>query len=403
MNDIIESTGESRGTVAAIVTAGGSGTRFGQTLPKQFVNLAGWPVLAHTLSKFDQTTEVDRVIVVVPEEHLKLTRQKIVDAFGFSKVAGVVPGGETRQESVYNGFLSIGEDVDLVVIHDGVRPLVSISTIEAVIDAAFEHGAAMAAVPVRDTLKLVQDDVIQSTLDRSHVWQAQTPQAFNRLWLAEALAAARRDGFTGTDESALLERLGRPVMVVPGAADNLKITMPEDIVLAETLLKYDGKERSMRVGNGFDVHKFVPNRKLMLGCVKIPFDRGLEGHSDADVIVHALCDAILGALGRRDIGVHFPDDDPKWAGVAGKTLLKVMADMLTEEGFEIVNADLTLVAERPKIRDYVPDMIKAMADALGVETSRLNLKGTTMEGLGAFGRQEGMAAMAVVLLRRRGL
>lgn len=390
-----------KGPVAAIIPAGGSGQRFGHVLPKQFVNLAGWPVLAHTLAKFDQTLLVDRIVVVVPPGQEKTVRQSIVDPFGFAKVQGVVTGGSTRQESVYNGFLALDEDVELVVVHDGVRPLVRVSTIENVIETARRFGAAIAAIPVRDTLKHVQDDIIQGTLNRHQVWQAQTPQAFNRLWLAEALAAARRDGFVATDEASLLERLGRPVHVVPGDADNIKITMPEDLVLAETLLKYDEKERGMRVGFGYDIHTLVPGRKLMLGGVEVPFDRGLQGHSDADVIIHALCDALLGASGLKDIGVHFPDTSPDWAGASGATLLHLVAGKVREAGFELVNADLTLLAERPKIKDYSDRMVAAMAEALAVHPARINLKGSTMEGLGPVGREEGLAAMAVVLLHRR--
>jgi 2-C-methyl-D-erythritol 4-phosphate cytidylyltransferase len=229
--------------IAAIIPAGGQGRRFGTGHPKQFAQLAGWPVLLHTLSRFDQALVIDQVIVVVPYDQVGQVRQNMIEPADFSKPFFVVPGGDTRQETVYQGFLALDDDVDLVVIHDGVRPLVRISIIDAVVETARRHGAAISAIPVRDTLKRVQDGVIQSTLDRDRIWQAQTPQAFNREWLAEALAAARKDNFTGTDEAGLLERLGRPVRVIHGETENIKITMPEDLVLAETLIESAERRR----------------------------------------------------------------------------------------------------------------------------------------------------------------
>ena len=222
------------GQVAVIIPAGGTGKRFGQ--PKQFVSLAGWPVLAHTLIRFEQTSAIDSIIVVAPYEQVDEVRESIVAPLGFIKPVQVVAGGETRQASVYQGFLALGDEVDLVVIHDGVRPLVKVTAIEEVVAAAREFGGAILALKVRDTLKRVSGGVVQNTLDRTEIWQAQTPQAFRRAWLAEALCTAKRDGFVGTDESVLMERMGRSVRVVAGDAENLKITMPEDLVLAETLI-----------------------------------------------------------------------------------------------------------------------------------------------------------------------
>lgn len=389
-----------QGTVAAIIPAGGAGRRFGPAQPKQFVELAGWPVLAHTLTRFDQVIGVDQIILVVPYDHVREVRKNIVDPLGLIKALYITAGGETRQESVYQGFLALDDEIDLVVIHDAVRPLVRASIIEEVITAARDYGAAIAAMPVRDTLKRVENGMVQDTLDRNLVWQAQTPQAFERQCLAEALAAARRDGFVGTDEASLVERTGAPVRIVHGAAENIKITMPEDLILAETLIEY-GKERGMRVGMGFDVHTLAPGRKLMLGCVEVPFDRGLEGHSDADVMAHALCDAMLGAAGLGDIGTHFPDNSPKWAGASGSSLLSITAQKIREAGFDLTSADVTLLAQKPKIKDYRKDMIQAMAAALSVDPSCLNVKATTTEGMGAVGREEGLAAAAAVLLARK--
>lgn len=392
---------ERNGPVAAIIPAGGAGSRFGHVQPKQFLELAQWPVLAHTLSRFDQTSSVDRVILVIPEGHEHYVRSAILERFGFQKVIRVVTGGESRQDSVYNGFLALEDDVELVLVHDAVRPLVRVKLIEEVIREARKFGAAIAAIPVRNTLKLVESEAVVQTLDRSELWEAQTPQVFDRVWLAEALSAARQDGYVGTDEACLLERIGRPVRVVRGTADNIKITLPEDLILAESLLEYDRKNKEMRVGIGYDMHPFVSGRKLMLGGIEVPHDRGLAGHSDADVIIHAFCDAMLGAAGLPDIGVYFPDTDEKWAGLAGRVMLSEVAQKVKHAGFDLVNADLTLIAERPKIKDYIPEMIRVMAEAVSSEPNRLNIKGTTTEGLGSIGREEGLAAWAVVLMSRR--
>lgn len=390
-----------QGVVGAIIPAGGLGKRFCKTQPKQFVKLAGWPVLAHTLARFDACSMIDKIVVVVPYDQVEAVKADIIDAYGFSKVEAVVPGGDTRQDSVYQGFLALPEGIDLVVVHDGVRPLVSVATIEAVVEAAQEYGSSIAAVSVRDTLKRVENGVIQETIDRSRVWQAQTPQAFSRDILAEALARARKDNFIGTDEASLVERLGHPIRVVPSETENIKITMPEDLKLAETLIQDFDRTGDMRIGMGFDVHKLVEGRKLMLGGVEIPFDRGLEGHSDADVMAHAFCDAMLGAAGLGDIGRHFSDKDPEWKGAAGTRLLELTVGKIREAGFDLVSADLTLLAQVPKITPYAEQMIKAMAEALNVEPCSINIKATTTEGLGYVGREEGLAASAVVLLNKK--
>ncbi len=389
------------GPVTAIIPAGGFGVRFSRTRPKQFVELGRWPVLAHTLSRFDQTNAVDRVVVVVPRGRKTFVRSEIVNRFGFQNEIEIVVGGEHRQDSVYNGFMTLDDDVELVLIHDAVRPLVSIKIIEEVIEAGRMYGAAIAAVPVKDTLKKVKNDTIIDTLDRDSLWQAQTPQVFDRAWLAEALTAARRDGILATDEATLIERCGYPVRVVQGSTVNLKITSPEDLVLAESLTGYDSMDSRTRVGTGYDVHALVSGRRLVLGGLEIPHNLGLDGHSDADVIIHALCDALLGAAGLPDIGANFPDTDPQWAGVRSLDLLERVGEKIRSAGFDLVNADLTLMAEKPKIKNYIPEMARLMAKALSTEPNRLNIKGTTTEGLGLVGREEGMAASAVVLLSRK--
>lgn len=391
------------GAVAAIIPAGGVGQRFGHEHPKQFLRLAGWPVLAHTLSRFEQSLEVEDIVVVAPAGFEESVQKEVVERFSFTKVRRVVTGGQTRQESVYNGFLFLEDlEFDLVLIHDGVRPLVPPGVIEAVIAQARLAGAAIAAVKTRDTLKKVEHGVIVSTVDRELVWQAQTPQVFDRHWLAEALAIAKKNGFSGTDEAGLLEAMGKSVFVVPGSADNIKITHPEDLALAESLISYGEEEEGMRIGMGYDVHQIAPGRDLVLGGKKLDFGgKGLLGHSDADVLTHALIDALFGAAGLPDIGSHYPDTDPAYSGAKSLDLLTDAMARVRAAGFELVNADITLLAQRPKIAPHAQAMRRALALAASCEAERLNIKATTTEGLGFTGREEGMAALSVVLLTKR--
>ena len=376
--------------ISAVIVAGGRGRRFGGARPKQLAVLAGRPVLAHTLAAFERS-RVAEIILVLPEDWRPDIEREAVRSFGFQKVR-IVSGGPTRTVSTRLGFeASAG---DLVLIHDGARPLVPPGLIAAVAEAAAVHGAALAAVPVRDTLKIVVEGQARRTLDRVGLWQAQTPQGFRREILARALAGGD-DLAPVTDDAALLEPLGLTAAVVPGSPRNFKITTPEDLALAEAFLAAG----SLRLGHGYDLHCLVPGRPLWLGGLEIPFESGLLGHSDADVLAHALADALLGAAGLGDIGVHFPDQDPRWAGLSGARLLAETMAKVRAAGWELVNADLTLIGERPKIAPYRPAMTAALAEALGVFPGRLNLKATTTEGLGAIGRGQALAAWATAGLQ----
>lgn len=372
--------------------------------PKQFLKLGGLPVLARTVALFQELPEIHTIIVVAPPAHLPETRQ-LLERFVPGPLL-LVAGGETRQESVRAGLAALSPEIGLVLVHDGVRPLVEPGLVRECLAVAAETGAAMLALPVSDTLKEVKSGgVVSRTVDRRDLWMAQTPQAARRELLEEAFAAALRDDFIGTDEAALLERIGCQVRIVMGSERNIKITRPEDLSVAEALLA--GRVESglgvLRVGHGYDAHRLGKGRPLVLGGVKIPFESGLIGHSDADVLLHALCDAMLGAAGQGDIGRHFPDSDPSLKNIYSLVLLEGVVEKLAGQGFKLVNADLTLVAQRPKLAPYFPDMQENISRVCRVASECINLKATTTEKMGFAGREEGLAAHAVVLLEKTGL
>ncbi|MEA3548642.1 MAG: 2-C-methyl-D-erythritol 4-phosphate cytidylyltransferase [Thermodesulfobacteriota bacterium] len=394
--------------VAAIIPAGGIGSRMGLEIPKQFYELNSIPVLAHTLLAFQQTAIISSVIVVVPLDHLEHT-ERIVRDFKLDKVVKIVPGGRLRQDSVQAGLLALDTAIDYVAVHDAARPLISPELITACVMEAQKNGAAMAAVPAKDTLKEVnRQGEIRRTIDREKIWQAQTPQVVRVSLLRQAFSAAKKDNFIGTDEASLLEHLGIAVMVVNGSEKNIKITRPDDLLIAEALLMQEKKsfkkEKQIksnpfpRVGHGYDAHRLVPERHLVLGGVSIPHSMGLLGHSDADVLTHALCDAVLGALGEGDIGQHFPDSDPKFKGISSILLLEQVISLVHRKGFFLVNADVTVIAQQPKLSPYMKEMKGNLAAACRVGPDAINLKATTTEEMGFPGREEGIAAHGVALL-----
>jgi 2-C-methyl-D-erythritol 4-phosphate cytidylyltransferase/2-C-methyl-D-erythritol 2,4-cyclodiphosphate synthase len=291
-----------------------------------------------------------------------------------------------------------------VVVHDGARPFVGAALISRIIAAAAEHGAALAALPSRDTVKRATTTagraVVAETLPRDTIFLAQTPQAFRRHVLHAALASDAT-GLDATDESQLVERTGHAVRIVEGEPSNIKITRPEDLSAAETYARHGAPARTGRAGLGYDLHRLVDGRPLILGGVTIPFEKGLQGHSDADVLCHAITDAILGAACAGDIGRHFPDSDPRWKGVSSLDLLKRAAGIIEADGLEVGNVDASLVAERPKLAPYIETMRAKIADVLGVSIDRVSIKAKTNEGVDAIGRGEAMAAHAVALLRKR--
>ncbi len=394
----------------ALIPAAGLGARFSTNSPtrgvsKVFAPLCGQPVLRWTVAAFDAHPGIDGIVVVTGAEDIARCRAALA---GLSKVLAIVAGGATRQESVSIGLFALGaQPDDVVLVHDGARPLVTPAVLDHCLRGAQEHGNAVAALPVVDTLKEANaQNAITRTVPRAHLWAVQTPQAFRFQTLLNAHVAARDAGFDGTDEASLVEQWGDvPVHLVPGAPDNLKITRPEDLALAEAILiARQGKPLGeTRIGFGYDIHRLVPNRALVLGGVPVPTPdgRGLEGHSDADVLLHALCDALLGAAGLPDIGVLFPNTDPAFAGISSLRLLEDVAHRLETSGYVVVNADMTLIAEAPKIAPYVPAMREAIAHALHIQPARVGIKATTHEGLGALGHGDGIAAHAVAAITDR--
>ncbi|MDR2368775.1 MAG: 2-C-methyl-D-erythritol 4-phosphate cytidylyltransferase [Deltaproteobacteria bacterium] len=388
---------------SAVIVAAGKGLRFdggaGEP-PKQFWALGGGTVLSECVSAFCRCPGVDEVVVVGPGDG-------DFDAPRFKAMAGLpggvkaVGGGPRRVDSARLGFLAISPGAQVVLVHDAARPLVRPGDIGRVREAARLHGAAILAIPVSDTLKLAgPDGDVAKTVPRDRLWRAQTPQGFSREVLGRAFSLADGEGFT--DEASMVEAMGVKVRLVLGSQDNLKITDRADLEMARAINEASSGDRApgLRVGQGWDFHAFCPGRPLWLGCVLVPGETGLSGHSDADVLAHAFIDALLGAAGLGDIGSHFPPGDPRWLGAPGSGLIARAMDLFSRRGYRLVNADLTVIGERPRVSDYREAMIEALAGAAGVPTDLFNLKGKTTEGLGFIGRGEGLAATAVVLAAR---
>ena len=321
-------------------------------------------------------------------------------------------GGDTRQQSVLNGVGCLSGQVEYVVIHDGARPFADRQLIDRCLQSAVEHQVATAAVPVKDTIKQAADDgSIAATPDRSRLYLTQTPQIFNAQLYRRAAEQAQAEGLDFTDDCQLMEHLGHRVWLAQGDYRNIKITTPEDIVIAQAIAEsMEGeaprmeqeKQRMplMRIGHGYDVHRLVEGRKLILGGVEIPWQKGLLGHSDADVLVHAVMDAILGAAALGDIGKHFPDTDPNYAGADSMLLLREVVRLVEEQGYQIGNLDCTVIAQQPKLKEYIPQMQERIAAVCKVQPNQVNVKATTEEKLGFTGTGEGMSAHCVCLLTR---
>ena len=379
--------------VTAIIAAAGSGSRLGSAIPKQLLDVGGRSMLARSVAAFDSHPAISDLIVVMPAS---LVQRGAIDYIGPTKhELRLVTGGERRQDSVANAFERVPDRADVVLIHDAARPFVSAEMISRTIDAAARHGAAIAALEVRDTVKRIERDVIVETVPRESIVLAQTPQGFRRDVLAAAIAVGR-SGVEATDEAALAERAGHPVHVVRGETTNVKITTEEDLAAAR---RHAAAGTAGRVGTGYDLHRLIDGRKLVLGGVTIPSSRGALGHSDADVVCHAVTDAVLGAANLGDIGRHFPDTDPKWKGASSIAILRHAVALVAAERFEIANVDVTVILEAPKIKDYIEPMRLGLAGALGIEPARVSIKGKTNEGVDAIGRGEAIAAHAVALLR----
>jgi 2-C-methyl-D-erythritol 4-phosphate cytidylyltransferase/2-C-methyl-D-erythritol 2,4-cyclodiphosphate synthase len=382
--------------LGVIIPAAGFGSRMRTARPKQFLELAGMPVLARTLLVFLAHPAVSAVVAVLPPEQFKFGQELICPFLNPAQREKFfcMIGGETRQASVRNGLQALPASVGRILVHDAARPLVSAAIIDRCVAGMEAHGAVIAAVPVNDTIKEVGDDLVSRTVDRSRLWQAQTPQAMRRELLEQAYQQAEADGFLGTDEASLLEHAGIPVAVVMGGEANIKITRPDDLRIAAGLLH--DKEHIMRIGQGFDAHRLAAGRKLILGGVEIPHHLGLQGHSDADVLVHALMDAILGALGEGDIGRHFPDTDERYRGADSLVLLARVMDLVRQRKMRIINADITVICQQPKLAPHIPAMQAKVNAVCGAE--QLNIKATTTEKMGYTGRGEGISAQAAALL-----
>ncbi|MEW5914566.1 MAG: 2-C-methyl-D-erythritol 4-phosphate cytidylyltransferase [Thermodesulfobacteriota bacterium] len=386
------------GKVMAVVPAAGLGRRMGAPQPKQFMPLAGRPLLSRTLGQLQAAAAVEQVVLVCPPGQEEEVWARCVRPYGLDKVQRVLPGGRERQDSVAVGLAAAAElGADWVLVHDAARPLAAPELFARVLEAAQECGAAIAAVPASDTVK--EDDgqgQVSATLARERLWLVQTPQGFALPLLQEALASAQAEGFYATDEAGLVERLGREVRLVMGSRDNLKITTPADLALAEALLA--GGAATMRVGQGLDAHRLEAGRPLILGGVHVPFEKGLKGHSDADVITHAVMDALLAAAGLGDIGGLFPDTDPAYAGADSLALLAQVVARLAAAGWRPAQVSATLAAQAPKVAPHVPAMRRNLAGVLGLAPEAVNLAATTTEGLGFIGRGEGMAALATATI-----
>jgi len=385
---------------AAIIPAAGFGTRMNLDHPKQYHLLAGVPILVHTLRPFIENSLIGQIVVVVPGDWIKETRD-LLDRYGvMASNMAIVAGGPRRQDSVLAGLKTVAETMAIVLVHDGARPLVTGEIINRCYHAALLHGAGIAAIPVKDTLKIGDESGrVTATIDRTSLWQAQTPQAVRKELLAAAYDS--NGGDEVTDESSLLEKAAIPVTLVEGAETNIKITRPEDLLLAEKIIRRDPPAPKLRIGHGYDAHRFTENRKLVLGGITIPHSHGLAGHSDADVLTHALCDALLGALGLGDIGHHFPDTDQRYAGIYSIDLLAQVVALAGEHGYGIANADITVVCQAPRLAPYLDDMRDRLCSTCKTEPTMLNIKATTTEKMGFTGRQEGISCHAVVLLQSR--
>jgi 2-C-methyl-D-erythritol 4-phosphate cytidylyltransferase / 2-C-methyl-D-erythritol 2,4-cyclodiphosphate synthase len=395
--------------VTAIIAAGGRGRRFGGDRVKQLLSVGGRPILERSVAAFLSHPDVSEVIVALPRaladdppDYLR------ADAVASGKPLRIVAGGERRQDSVANAFRAAHAASDVIVIHDAARPFASADLIARTIAAAAESGAAVAAVQSRDTVKRARagpaeagrdSRTVAETLPRDAIFLAQTPQAFRRDVLRDALARAH----DATDEAMLAEQAGHAVRIVEGEASNIKITTPEDMAMADAIAgsrsKTTGAARTGRAGTGYDLHRLVAGRPLIIGGVTIPSEVGALGHSDADVVCHAVTDAILGAVGLDDIGRHFPDSDPRWKGASSLDLLARAVALVREAGYEVGNVDVTVILERPKIKDYVDAMRAAVAAAIGIDPDRVSIKGKTNEGVDAVGRGEAIASHAIALVR----
>lgn len=374
----------------AVLVAAGRGTRAGLDANKVFYPVEGRSPLSRSLDAIAQTGLYEGIVLVLAKDDFLAYRALAEREGACPLVKSVVAGGKTRQESVFAGLKVVPESVEWVSIHDAARPFAGEALFRATLDAARETGSGVISTDVTDTVKRVEEGRAVETLDRERLRAVQTPQSFRREEILRAHMAALADGFAGTDDATLYEReFGSATLVTAdGARENVKLTHRGDFLRGD-----------VRMGTGYDVHRLVEGRPLVLGGVTIPWEKGLLGHSDADVALHALMDAMLGALGEGDIGRHFPDSDEQYRGIASTELLRRVTELARNKGYRVGNCDVTIVAQAPKLAPYIEEMRANVARVLGVDVSRVNIKATTTERLGFEGEGLGISAQAVAVMR----
>lgn len=394
--------------VGAVLVAAGSSTRVGGAIPKQFQFLGTRPVFVLAIEAV--LPVADEVVVVAPRDQIERAERLLTES-GLIGQAGdrgprvsVVGGGARRQDSVRAGLAVLAPDVDVVLVHDAARPFATADLAARTAAAAGDVGACVPLIPIAETVKRVDRDGgsprVLTTLDRSLLGLAQTPQGFRRVLLEEAYGALGEEDVT--DDASVVELAGGQVAVIEGETGNIKITTADDLAAARARVNAAvGLDADARVGAGFDFHRLAAGRDLVLGGVKVPFDRGLDGHSDADVATHAVCDALLGAAAAGDLGTHFPESDPSLRGISSLVLLRRVADIVRERGFAVGSVDVTVVAESPRLGPFVEEMRAALSGALGIAIDAVSVKATTTEGAGPEGRGEGMSARALAVVRKR--
>src|SRR5437764_618497 len=378
--------------VYALVVAAGQGSRFGAPLPKQYLPLGGANILRHAVAALAEHPSVANVLVAIRPEDRALFDGSVSGL----TVMPPITGGATRQGSVRLGLEALAAfRPHRVLIHDGARPFPDRQLVDRVLDGLDNEVAAIPCLPLRDTIKRSEGGTIRETIDRSALWRAQTPQGFH----FDAILAAHRAaiGREPPDDAAVAAAAGLAPLIVWGSENNLKVTTQEDLAAAERLIA--ARQGDSRVGQGFDVHPFAPGDHLLVCGVRIPHGMSLAGHSDADVGLHALTDAVLGAIGAGDIGMHFPPSDPRWRGAASDQFLTRAANLVRTRGGAVAAVDVTIICERPKIAPYRAAMVERIAGILGITPDRVSVKATTTEKLGFTGRAEGMAAQAVATVR----
>ena len=396
---------EKKEKYTAVVLAAGKGTRMGGSVAKQFLEIGGKPVVVYALEVFEHSPEIDQIILVTGADKIEYCQKEIIEKYGIKKTVSVCAGGRERYESVWKALQTLksleseqDQKTDYVLIHDGARPFLNQEMLERLCACVKEEKACVLGMPVKDTIKHANDGAVVQTPDRAALFAVQTPQCFCRNLYWKALEAVQGEKVhLVTDDCSLFELAGLPVHLTQGDYANLKITTKEDLPAAAQ----NKGENTMRIGHGYDVHRLVEGRKLIMGGVTIPYEKGLLGHSDADVLLHAVSDALLGAAALGDIGKHFPDTDPRYEGADSLMLLREVGRLLDETGYTVGNIDATVLCQAPKLAPHIPAMRQNIANALGLALDDVSVKATTEEHLGFTGEGLGIAAHAVALIEKK--